>query len=149
MTDAASVGLELRFPRSARPNPSPEPGERGIGANEPGEQVLQLGQLHLKLALASACAPREDVEDQLRAVDDLSLERLFQVPRLRGAQLVVEDDGVDPCFIAGGRQHPELSAAEKRSGVRLRAVLKHAQRDLRAGRVGEIRKFVERVIGVE
>ena len=37
---------------------------------------------------------REDVEDELRAVDDLALDRRFDVPQLRRRQLVVEDDDV-------------------------------------------------------
>ena len=70
--------------------------------DQPRQQVLQLRELDLQLAFARPRAPREDVEDQLRAIDDLAVERLLEVAQLRRRQLVVEDDDVDVELVARG-----------------------------------------------
>ena len=74
---------------------------------------------------------------------------LFEVAQLRRRQLVVEDDDVDVELVAGGRERCDLAAAEKGRGIRLRALLQHAQHDRRAGRRREAGKFVERMFGIE
>ncbi len=56
---------------------SPEP-------RQPRQQMLELRQLDLQLAFASAGAPGEDVEDQRRAVEDLAVEDAFEITALRG-----------------------------------------------------------------
>ncbi len=93
--DAPAIGLELRFAGAPRADAAAEPRQRGARADQPRQQVLQLRELDLQLAFARPRAPREDVEDQLRAVDDLAADRLFDLPQLRRRQLVVEDDDVD------------------------------------------------------
>jgi len=45
----------------------------------------------LQLALQRASALRENVEDQLAAIDDAKIQFLFEVARLRGAQRIVEN----------------------------------------------------------
>ena len=40
---------------------------------------------------ARACSRGEDVEDQLRAIDHLRIEELFQIALLCGTQVVIED----------------------------------------------------------
>ena len=53
-------------------------GQRFAPAAEPGQHVLQLGQLDLGLALAAARVLGEDVQDQRGPVDDLDLHHAFQ-----------------------------------------------------------------------
>ena len=67
-------------PREPIPPPPADPatglpGQRLTPAAQPRQQVLQLGQLDLRLALPAAGVLGEDVEDQRGAVDDLDLER--------------------------------------------------------------------------
>ena len=85
------------------PMPPPSRDSAVARADEPRQQVLQLRELDLQLAFARPGAAREDVEDQLRAVDDLAAERLLEVAQLRRAQLVVEDDDVDAQLVARRR----------------------------------------------
>ena len=67
-----------------------------------------------------------------------------------GRQLVVEDDDVDAApRRTAAREHLDLAAAEERRGIRLRALLLHAQHDVGAGRGGEAGQLVERVFGIE
>ena len=77
------------------PMPPPSRDSAVARADEPRQQVLQLRQLHLQLAFARSRAPGEDVENQLRPIDDLAADRFLDLPQLRRRQLVVEDDDVD------------------------------------------------------
>ena len=104
MADPPAVGFELRFARSARADAAAEPRQRVARSDQPRHQVLELRELDLQLAFPRSRAPREDVEDQLRAIDDLAIERLFEVAQLRRRELVVEDDEVDRRFVARGRR---------------------------------------------
>ena len=67
--------------------------------------MLQPGELHLQLAFAGLRALREDLEDELPAVEDAPVELLLQIALLRGRELVVEhhERGVD-----GRRGAPDL-----------------------------------------
>jgi hypothetical protein len=56
-----------------------------------GRTILQLGQLHLQTGFHRAGAGCENVQDQLAAVQHLDLQRRFQIPRLGGRKIVVED----------------------------------------------------------
>ena len=61
------------------PMPPPSRDSAVAGADQARQQVLQLRELDLQLAFARPRAPREDVEDELRAIDDLALEALLEV----------------------------------------------------------------------
>ena len=64
-----AVDLELRLAGSPSADAASESRQRDIGAlREPRQQVLELRQLHLELAVARGRMLREDVEDELRAV---------------------------------------------------------------------------------
>src|SRR5262245_58382094 len=93
--DAPPVGLELGFARASGANTAAKARQRVAGADQPRQQVFQLRELDLQLALARPRATGEDVEDQLSAIDDLAADRLLDLAQLRGRQLVVEDEDVD------------------------------------------------------
>ena len=83
MADPPAIGFELRFARAPRADAAAQPRQSACAdPDEPRHRVLQLRELDLQLAFARARAPREDVEDQLRAIDDLPVER---APRDSGA----------------------------------------------------------------
>ena len=64
-----AVDLELRLAGSPSADAAGESRQRNLGAlREPRQQVLELRQLHLELAVARGRMLREDVEDELRAV---------------------------------------------------------------------------------
>ena len=78
----AAVGLELRLARPARPDSATETLEVLPQAAHAREVVLELRELDLELAFGAARVLGEDVEDQLRAVDDA---RLRARPRVHAA----------------------------------------------------------------
>src|SRR5690606_30143260 len=63
-------------------------------ATQTRKQVLELGQLNLRLALSALGVLAEDVEDHRGAVDDLDLDDVFERTALARCQLTVDHDGV-------------------------------------------------------
>ena len=61
-------------------------------ASHTGEVVLELSELDLELPLGADRMLGEDVEDELRAVDDPCRERVLEPPLLSGRQLVVDEE---------------------------------------------------------
>ena len=62
----------------------------------PREVVFELRELDLELSLGADGVLGEDVEDQLRAVDDSRLERVLERALLRRAELVVDERAPPP-----------------------------------------------------
>ena len=131
------------------PMPPPSRDSAVAGADEPRQQVLQLRELDLQLAFARPRAAREDVEDQLRAIDDLAADLLFDLAQLRRRQLVVEDDDVDARLGARRGERLDLAGAEKRrrdpasAAPAARAARPRRRPPRQAG------ELVERALGVE
>ena len=69
-----AVALELRLTRAARADAAAEPLEVLPHAAHARQVVLELRELDLELALGADGVLGEDVEDQLRAVDDPCVE---------------------------------------------------------------------------
>src|SRR5262249_44321511 len=90
-----TVDLELLLAGSAPSDPAHQPRQaRVAAAHEPRKQVLELRQLHLDLPLPRLGAPREDVQDELGAIEDLEVGRLRDGARLRGRQVLIDHDEV-------------------------------------------------------
>ena len=149
LTNTSAVGLEFRFAGPAGADAAAEPRQRGPGAGEPRQHVLELRQLDLPLAFARARAPREDVENQLRAIDHFAIEAFLDVPELGRRQLVVEDDDIGGKPRAFGRELVELAAADERRRIGRRPLLNHRHDDDRAGRFSEPRELVDRALGIQ
>src|SRR5712672_3640057 len=94
-TDASPVGFKFRLARTSGSDTTAETRQRRSGSHEPRQQVSQLGEFHLQLAFARPRAAREDIENQLRAVDHLSVDALLDLSKLRRREFRVEHDNVD------------------------------------------------------
>ena len=105
-------------------------------------------QLHLPLAFTRPGASREDIENQLRAIDHLALEPFLELAQLRRVQFVVEDHDVDIRLVARRSQRGNLARANEGCGVRPRPLLQHAHDNARACGIGEARELVERMIRI-
>ena len=85
--------------------------------------VLELRELDLELSLGADGVLGEDVEDQLRAVDDARLERVLEVPLLRRVELVVDEQHLGARLLVRALQLLELALADVGARVGPRAVL--------------------------
>jgi hypothetical protein len=108
-------------------------------------QVAQLRDFDLELAGECARALREDIENQLAAVDDAELEFIFEVARLRGAERVVEDGERRVAFAREFAHFGGLAAADEGTRVDVLESLLNLAGNRCAGALGECAKLVERV----
>jgi hypothetical protein len=154
-TDAPPVGLELGLTRTAQADAAVAAGRAaGLPAHrltptaQARQQVLQLRQLDLGLALLALRVLGEDVQDQGDPVDDLDLGLGLQVAQLAGRELAVADDGVGTGRGHDSAQVADLAPADVRGRVGPLPALDQPVEHLRAGRVGQRRQFGERVLRV-
>jgi hypothetical protein len=118
-----AVTLELGLARTARPDPAAEALEVLPHAPHARQVVLQLSQLDLQLALCTHGVLGEDVENQLRAVDDTRLEHVLERTLLHRAELAVDEQHVGARFGIDLLQLGELALADVAAGIRARPVL--------------------------
>jgi hypothetical protein len=118
-------------------------------ACEARKLVLELRELDLKLAFAGASVASEDVEDELCAVDDATWETRLEVAKLRGRQVVIEEDEVGLGGACDGVDLVELAGADEGCGIGARAMLHEDGSDLGFGRAGELLKLGEGEIELE
>src|SRR5574341_2245107 len=91
LANAPAVDFQLGFAGAARADPAAQSRQMGPLPGEPRQQILELRQLHLQLALVTARPLGKDIEDQLTAVDDPNLEGIFQIALLPRRELLVDD----------------------------------------------------------
>src|SRR5580704_597210 len=77
VADASAVGFEFLFARAARPDAAAQPRKLFTTSGEPRQQIIQLREFHLELALARPRMARNNIEDELRAVDHTRADSLF------------------------------------------------------------------------
>src|SRR5262249_53885675 len=110
-----------------------------------GQVVFELRQLDLELAFGASRVLREDVEDQLRAVDDASLQRILERALLRRGEFAVREQHLGVGVRVRTPQISELPLPDERAPVgtyALRDAPPHG-RDARGARelpdLGELR----------
>jgi hypothetical protein len=128
------VGLELRLARAPRPDAAAEPLEVLPHPPHAREVVLELRQLDLQLPLGRTRVLGEDVEDQLRPVDDARLEGVLEGALLRRRQLVVDHEHLRARGGVGLLQLGELPLADVRPRIGAAALLRQFRDGLDPGR---------------
>ena len=121
-------------------------------APEPGEarqQVLELGEFDLQLALLRAGALGENIQNQRRAVEHLAIEDAFEIAALGGGKLVVENDGIDLLAPAMPGKFAGFAAADEGAGDRSIEFLGAVAHDFTAGGGGQFGKLVKGITGAE
>ena len=95
-------------------------------------QVHQLGQFHLQAAFPRAGPAREDIEDQLGAIQHPYLQGVFEVALLGGREIVVEHHQIGANGTGQRSQFTDLALAQQRGGLRRLARLADAVQHERA-----------------
>ena len=157
--DASAVGLQLGLTgttgadaaatrTTATAGAAALPGQRLAPAAQTGQEVAQLGQLDLGLALPGAGVLGEDVQDQRGPVDDLDLELLLQLAQLPGRELAVGDDGVGAGGLHRLAQLGDLARAHEGARVGVLAPLDEPVEDLGACGLGQAGQLDQRGVGL-
>jgi len=144
----APVGLELALAGSSRPNAATQPLEVLPHASHPRQVVLELRELDLELPLGASCVLGEDVEDELRSIDDPRLESVLESPLLRWAELVVDEEHLGSAVGVSPSQLHELAFPDERTRVRVLAVLDDLADRTDPRRAGELAKLGQFAVAV-
>ena len=142
---AAAGDLQLGLAGSPPADATGEAGEGVVLLAEAREHVLELGELDLELAVAGLGALREDVEDELRAVDDLEVGDRRDGRHLRGREVAVEDEHVGVALEGAEHHLVELALAEHEARVDLIAHLGDLVDDDHTRGAGELAEFTQGV----
>jgi hypothetical protein len=135
--DHAPVGLELRLTGSPRPDTASEALEVGPLPDQPRQEIRELRQLDLELALARPRPLREDVEDQRGPIDDPHIERAREVSLLDRGQGIVGDEQPRPQRPGQRPDLLDLALPEVQARVLRAPLLDDAGEHLRPGALGQ------------
>ncbi len=141
---AAAIDLELRLSRAATTDSTGEPRQRNVHAlGQPRQPIAKLGQLDLEPAVPGARVLREQIEDELGAVDHPEIEAFAQVARLGGGEVLIEDHQVG--VVLEGADHEILKPSRPDQELRIhpRPVLGHHLDDLHSRRARQFAKFAD------
>src|SRR5262249_2980100 len=144
----AAVALELGLAGAARADAAAEPLEMLPHAPHARQVVLELRQLHLELALGSHRVLREDVQDQLRSVDDARVQGVLEEALLDRVELIVDEQGFGAERVVALLQLLELALADVGPPHGSSAVLHDAADRLDPGCARELLDFGELVGGL-
>jgi hypothetical protein len=113
-----------------------------------GQSRLQIGELRdfdLELALERARAAREDVKDQLAAIDDPDLRLGLKIARLNGGQTVVKDRYGGVGIAGPNTKFLDLAFANERPRIDPLEFLRNLTSDLRSRVFGQRSKLGKRM----
>src|SRR5882757_1411870 len=91
---------------------------------------------------------REDVEDQLRAIDDAGVERVLEVALLRRVELPVDDHALGVRLLEALLELLDLPLPDVRALRRTRAMLHDEADRLDAGGARELLDFGQLFVGI-
>src|SRR4051794_11818572 len=89
---APASDFELGFTRPAPADAAGEARQRVVFLPKAGKRILELRKLDLNLAVFTLRALREDIEDELGAIDDLEVGVFGNGRDLRRREVTVEDE---------------------------------------------------------
>src|SRR5205814_10454834 len=127
-------------------DPAAEASERIVPAHQPRQQVLELRQLDLQLAVGALRASSKYIKYQLRPIEDLQGRRLGNMTRLQRRQVAVEDEQVRAQRHRADEDVLQLALADQRARVGIAAALQDGIEDFDAGGARELGKFRERCL---
>ena len=148
-TREPAVGLELRLARTARSDSAPEALEVLPHPAHARQVVLELGQLDLQLSFRADRMLREDVEDQLSAIDDARLQRVLERALLCRLELAVHEQHLCAGATVVAFELLELALPDVRTALGSRTVLDELADRLDEGGVRELSQLRQLVLGID
>src|SRR5690606_14981388 len=113
---------------------------------QPRQQVLELGELYLSLALAALRMLAEDVQDDGGAIDDLDAHNVLERTPLAGRQLRVGHNRVRSERGNQARKLLRLALAEVRARVGVRTALQQPVEHHGTRGLGESGELSQRIL---
>ncbi len=92
--DLAAVGLELGFARSAGADSAAQLRHFHAPSGQSRQHIFELRQFHLQLAFTGSGMAREDIQNQLRPIDDAGVNNALDIALLRRRKIVIEENQI-------------------------------------------------------
>ncbi len=96
VSDPAAVDLQFGFTRSPAADATHQAGHLDTPAGQAGQQVFELGQFYLYLAITAFGPSGKDIQNQLAAIQHLQLGHGGDAAYLSRCQLLVKDQQGGP-----------------------------------------------------
>src|SRR3990167_5859830 len=139
----SAVDFQLGFPGTARPDPAAEAGEMAPAPGQARQEILELGQLDLKLAFVAPRPLGEDIEDQLAPVDHSKLELRLQITLLCRTQIFIKNHQVRFFLPDLSADLLHFSPAYQSSRAHPLQALGESSRHRRPGAAGQLFELVQ------
>ena len=146
--DEPAVSLDLRFSRSLRADAALLAGKVRPVPRKARPEIIELRQFDLGLRGRRASPCSKNIQNQPRAVEQLAVERLFQVANLHRGQVVVENDEIAAARPNQVLQFSDLARPDVGRRIHPGEGLRHPIGNDGAGCGGQFGQFVERVVDV-
>jgi hypothetical protein len=115
--DLAAIGLELRLAGATGSNAAAKLRHGATASCQARELVFQLCQFYLELTFTGLSMAGEDVEYELRSVNDVAGQPRFYVAELRRGKVVVEEYKRRVGAGHGANNLAEFALADKAGGI--------------------------------
>jgi hypothetical protein len=140
------VGFQLGFTlTTTHANAAFLPGQVTPKSGQPGQQMLQLGQLDLQFAFFCPSALGKNIENQRGAIEHLAIKKFFEVAALGRGKFVVKNDSIDIRFAAVLGKLIGFAFADESAGAGRGKFLHAIANNLAPGGNGQFGKFLQRI----
>jgi hypothetical protein len=131
--DLAAIGLKLGFARATGSDAATKLRHGATASREARQLIFELCEFYLELPLACLGMAGENVEDELRTIDDVAWQPGFDVAELRGSEIVIEEN---KRRVGGGddlNNFVEFALADQAEGIGFLATLDEGGGNGRSG----------------
>jgi hypothetical protein len=131
--DLAAISFELRLARTTGSYAAAKLRHGAPASRQARELVFQLRQFYLELTFTGFSMAGEDVEYELRSVNDVAGQPRLDVPQLRGGEVVVEEYKRRVGTGHGANNLVEFALADEAGGIGPLAALDERRGNGRTG----------------
>ena len=144
LANSPPVGFEFLLARSARADSAAQSRKFALAPGEPWQQIIELRKFDLELSLAAVRMARENIEDQLRAVDDAAICAALDIAMLDRRKIAVQNNQARVQTFSFLLQFHQHATADQRGGVERVAHLQTAAHNFRSCTVHQFLEFNQR-----
>ena len=148
VTDTTAVGLQFGLARSAPTDAAHQPRHLHTPPGQARQQIFELGQFHLDLAVQAFGPAGKDIEDQLAAIDDLQFGHGSDGTDLGRRQFLVENQHGGAPLEGSDDNVAHLALTHQEAGVEIPRALDEAVQGFNAGGPGQFAQFGDGILGL-
>ena len=141
--DDTLIRFQLSFTRSTHADTATLTLQVCPQTSQAGQHIFILRQFHLCLRMSSLCTTGEDIQDQIRTVQNLYLQLFLDITQLLGGKFVIEYHQPDLVFHHIFLYLLQLAGTDKGHGVRIIQFLIKTFHSFDTCRIGQKGQFIQ------